>query len=116
MACGRLLGTHNGDVTADILRARYPHLRPVGETDSELVFGALAAARDEASILDVLSGLEGRAALAWVDRADPGRLWLARAAMSPLAVAVTGGGDLLWASNPDWLRRAARSCGLTLPA
>jgi glutamine---fructose-6-phosphate transaminase (isomerizing) len=114
MACGGLLGTHNGDVTAQVLRARYPGLRPVGDTDSELVFGALAAARDGAEILAVLRGLEGRAALAWVDRADPGRLWLARAALSPLAVAVTVDGDLLWASNPDWLRRVARACGLAL--
>jgi glutamine---fructose-6-phosphate transaminase (isomerizing) len=114
MTTGTLLGTHNGDVTAEVLQARYPGLRPVGETDSELVFGALADARDEAAILAVLSGLQGRAALAWVDRAAPGRLWLARAALSPLAVAVTTDGDLLWASNPDWLRRVSRACGLAL--
>ncbi len=141
LAVGPLLGTHNGDVTAEVLRERYPWLDPAGETDSELIFGALAdatrtatggatgtgtgtatrtatggagtGARDEAAILDVLSGLEGRAALAWVDRRDPHRLWLARAALSPLAVAVTVDGALFWASNPDWLRRVARSCGLT---
>jgi glucosamine 6-phosphate synthetase-like amidotransferase/phosphosugar isomerase protein len=112
LAAGPVLGTHNGDVTADVLRSRYPWLAPVGETDSELLFGALAGARDPAAVVDVLAGLEGRAALAWVDRDKPHRLWLARTALSPLAVALTTDGDLLWASNPDWLRRVAVACGL----
>src|SRR5262249_56776555 len=43
-------------------------------------------------------------------------LWLARGALSALAVAVTTGGDLLWASNPRWLRRVRAACGLTLVA
>jgi glucosamine 6-phosphate synthetase-like amidotransferase/phosphosugar isomerase protein len=114
LATGGLLGTHNGDVTARALRERYSLGEPTGETDSELIFAALEDAADEVAMLDVLSGLEGRAALAWVDRRRPGRLWLARAALSPLAVGVTTGGDLLWASNPDWLRRVSARCGLAL--
>jgi glutamine---fructose-6-phosphate transaminase (isomerizing) len=114
LATGGLLGTHNGDVTAATLRERYPLAEPAGETDSELIFAALEDAADEAAMLDVLSGLEGRAALAWVDRRHPGRLWLARAALSPLALGVTTDGNLFWASNPDWLRRMSARCGLVL--
>ena len=114
LMAGGLLGTHNGDVTAAPLAERYALPEPAGETDSELIFAALDGATSEAAMLEVLSGLAGRAALAWVDRRSPERLWLARAALSPLAVAVTTGGDLLWASNPDWLRRVAAGCGLAL--
>jgi glucosamine--fructose-6-phosphate aminotransferase (isomerizing) len=116
LTAGPLLGTHNGDVTSEVLRRRHPRLDPVGETDSELLFGALAGAHDVPAMVEVLAALEGRAALAWVDRRTPSRLWLARAALSPLAVSVTDDGQLLWASNPDWLRRVSRDCGLAVRA
>src|SRR5262249_61157666 len=72
LAAGPVLGTHNGDVTADQLRDRYRLAEPAGETDSELVFAALAGAAGETALLEVLSGLAGRVAVAWVDRRTPG--------------------------------------------
>ncbi|GLY83858.1 class II glutamine amidotransferase [Actinoallomurus iriomotensis] len=102
---GALTGTHSGDVDAAGLRARFATPPAAGDADSEVIFQALAAGhRPE----NVLSALHGRAALAWVDRTRPGRLHLARGALSPLCVAVDAEGNLYWASNPDWFRRVER--------
>ncbi|MFC7730212.1 hypothetical protein [Actinomadura keratinilytica] len=54
------------------------------------------------------AALPGRAALAWVDRARPDRVHLARAARRPLAVAVDTEQNLYWASDPRWLRTVRR--------
>jgi glucosamine 6-phosphate synthetase-like amidotransferase/phosphosugar isomerase protein len=106
---GTLAGTHNGDVDADALRARFALPPVTGGTDSEVIYQALAAGHRTA---DVLSALHGRAALAWVDRTEPGRLHLARGALSPLCVAVDGERNVYWASNPAWLRAAERATGV----
>ncbi len=105
---GRLAGTHNGDVDAAVLRGRFTLPAPAGETDTEALYQALAAAGTAAARLDVLAGTVGRAALAWADRARPDRVHLARAALSPLTVAVDSEHNLWWASNPQWLRVAER--------
>jgi glutamine phosphoribosylpyrophosphate amidotransferase len=114
LLAGTLIGTHNGDVDVAALRARFG-LRPgPGGTDSEAIFQALAAAGDAAGQVSVLSEMRGRAALAWADRAQPRRVWLARAALSPLAVASDADGNLWWASNPQWLREAQQETGIRL--
>ena len=51
----------------------------------------------------ILSQMQGRAAVAWTDMPDE-RVWLARAGLSPLAVAHDVDGGVWWASNPEWLR------------
>ena len=51
-----------------------------------------------------MTGLRGRAALAWTRRSRPDLVYLARTALSPLATAIDRGGALWWASNPQWLR------------
>jgi glutamine---fructose-6-phosphate transaminase (isomerizing) len=102
---GSLAGTHNGDVEAAGLRGRFALPPAAGGTDSEVIYQALAAGhRPE----EVLSALHGRTALAWVDRTRPGRLHLARAALSPLCVAVDEEGNVYWASNPGWFRTVAQ--------
>jgi glucosamine--fructose-6-phosphate aminotransferase (isomerizing) len=102
---GSLAGTHNGDVETADLRNRFALPSAVGGTDSEVIYQALAAGHRP---VEVLSALHGRTALAWVDRADPGRLHLARAALSPLCVAMDGERNIYWASNPAWLRTLER--------
>ena len=52
----------------------------------------------------MLASVWGRAALAWVDRADPTRVHLARTALSPLVTARDWAGNFYWASNPKWFR------------
>lgn len=43
-------------------------------------------------------------ALAWAWLQDPDTVWLARGALSPLALGFDVDGGLWWASNPGWLR------------
>jgi asparagine synthetase B (glutamine-hydrolysing) len=112
LAVGRLVGVHNGDVDTAALRlllgASLPE--PAGGTDSEVLYLALDRFRDDpAGVAALLSGIVGRAALAWVDRSRPGRVWLARAALSPLATARDAEGNLYWASDPGWFRHVERS-------
>ena len=108
LLAGTLACTHNGDVDAGALRARFALPAGYGGTDSEAIFQALAAARDADARVRVLASIAGRAALAWADRAEPGRVHLARAALSPLVVAPDTEGNVWWASNPKWLRVVER--------
>ncbi|MCX2731733.1 hypothetical protein OOZ19_15940 [Saccharopolyspora sp. NFXS83] len=106
-----VVGTHNGDVDVDTLPAPPPRTRP--KFDTELLLAALSDVGDDrAAICDLLTGMVGRTALVWVDLRDPIRLHLARAALSPLAVARDQFGRLHWASNPGWLRTRLPAAGL----
>ena len=105
MVVGRLIGTHNGDVDDGELLHRYQLGRRQGGTDTEVRFGALEhAGADPKEIAAVLSAVVGRAALAWMDRGQADRVHLARAALSPLAIARDREGNFYWASNPRWFR------------
>lgn len=107
---GQVVGTHNGDVDT------WPVPEDFG-TDSAWLFARLDQARDLAGVTRALTALRGRAALAWARLDQPGHLMLARAALSPLAVAWDLHGGLWWASNPQWLRTVDRhhSLGLSKP-
>lgn len=109
-----LVGVHNGviyndDEIFDLLDAeRY------GLVDSEAAFALLyrydLLGADEPH--EVLPLLEGSAALAWIDPADPpGVLHLARVASSPLVVAQTKMGSLLFASTKQAINEAALRVG-----
>lgn len=104
---GALVGTHNGDVSINSV----PHYADIqktvfGETDTEVLYGALNKARqDRRNMVKVLRTVKGRAALAFADRTNPERLYIARAALSPVSYAYTQDGDFVYASNPDWFRQ-----------
>ncbi len=103
-----LVGTYNGDIdAADIVRRLPPGLpEPQGDTDSEPLLLALDRARgDLGAVCEVLSAMHGPAALAWVDPARPCLVFLARAALCPLALAWDRQGNLFWGSSPAWFRR-----------
>lgn len=106
LLAGNLIGTHNGDLSPASVPKRKEHAQnALGETDSELAYLALDRARtDRRAMVKVLRSVQGRAALAFVDRARPDRLYLARTALSPLSFAYTGDGDFVYASNPNWFR------------
>ena len=117
LAVGTLLATHNGDVDPDTVPHRPTALAAWDHTDSEVLFGALATAHrsrvNTARLVQILTLTRGRSALAWTDTARPGgRVWLARAGLSPLAVGHDVDGGLWWASNPDWLRQLSRDLQL----
>jgi glutamine---fructose-6-phosphate transaminase (isomerizing) len=109
-----LIGTHNGDVDAEALRRALLQPLPTcqGETDSEVLLLALDRVRtDLPAVCDLLSTVEGLAALAWLDRQLPDLVFLARAALCPLAIAWDGRGNLYWASSPAWFRHLDDQAG-----
>lgn len=99
MVIGDLIGTHNGDVTTGQDLA--------AGTDSAWLFDQLARAGSVKGTLAVLTGVRGRAALAWARRSRPELVFLSRTALSPLWTATDPGGAVWWASNPMWLREVA---------
>lgn len=123
LQAGSLLGTHNGDLDTDTIRFA-PVWPDPSWTDSRVLYAALATAHtggrvNTQRLVTVLTGMRGRAALVWTDTADTtvqgrGRVWLARAGLSPLAVAHDVDGGLWWASNPQWLRRLSATFDLPL--
>ncbi len=115
---GGMYCTHNGDLAIDTIPYRPTRISP-SSTDSAVLFAALATAnRGRVNIrrlTAILTQMQGRAALAWADsRDDTGRVWLARAGLSPLAIADDVDGGLWWASNPAWLRQLSHTYGLPL--
>lgn len=106
IAVGTLVGTHNGDVETVTVRG-HKNLPPrFGSTDTEWLYQALHRDRkDRRKVVANLTEVEGRAALAWIDQERPDRVYLARAALSPMSVAFDADGNLYWASNPDWFRK-----------
>lgn len=114
MLAGHLVGTHNGDVEVSSVpdSKRISH-EVVGGTDTEVLYRALdTARRDRRKLTKVLRSIRGRAALAFIDREDTSRLFLARAALSPLSIAYDTAGNLYWASNPDWFRTVSKQIGV----
>lgn len=107
LAVGYVVGTHNGDVDVDSVQSHATHRKDiVGGTDTEYLYRAVASKNSHRKkITDILKGLKGRAALAWIDRTVTDRLYLARAALSPLSIAFDAEGNMYWASNPDWFRQ-----------
>ena len=113
LEAGDLVGTHNGDIDQDDLRRRLPGLpQPHGDTDSEVLLLALDRVHgDLGAVCEVLSTMRGPAALAWVDRTRPHVVYLARSALSPLALAWDAQGHLYWASSPTWFRHLDEQAG-----
>lgn len=104
LVTGRLVGAHKGDVDPTTIPAGL--LTSAGDTDSERLLAALDRADgDLDTVAATLAAVVGRVALAWVDHTRPEQLWLARGALSPLAVTYSADGSLWLASNPDWFRR-----------
>lgn len=108
-----VIGVHNGVAT------NYRHLLnlsghvPVGESDSEAIFGLLAAGRSSHPV-DCLREVEGSATLAWLETDDVDDLHLARLTGRPLTAGRTLGGSLVFASTGELLEAALGAVGVTL--
>lgn len=107
---GNLIATHNGDIEpSSVPEWKQRQKEAFGETDSEVLFRALDAARsDRRRLVQVLRSIQGRAALAFYDRTRPNRIYLARTGIAPLSYTYDQYGNFYYASNPDWFRRIAR--------
>lgn len=111
LLAGAMIGTHNGDVApSSISRVKDLEKEALGETDSELLYLALNRGKgDRRELVKTLRNVRGRAALVFVDRTRPDRVYLARTALSPLSFAYTQDGDFVYASNPDWFRQVEKN-------
>lgn len=106
-----LIATHNGDINPKtVMYHNYIEKTTFGDTDSEVLFWSLDFAKnDRRQITKVLRKMEGRAAVVFFDRSQPDRVYLARAAVSPLCYTYDQYGNFYYASNPDWFRRIQKA-------
>lgn len=113
-----IVGVHNGvihnhDAVFDMLDDEVGgQVQRYGDVDSEAIFAMLAwRAAFDAEVGDLLSLLDGSAAIAWLEQADSHVLHLARVTGSPLWIGYTKRGSLMFASTKNALQKAAMAGG-----
>jgi len=111
----RIHGIHNGCLWNDdeLFEALDPNTR-IAQVDSEAAFAWLG--RSGLQTTHALEDIMGSAALAWIDDDEPDLLHLARVDSSPLVIAHTTTGELMFASTATCLTAAARTGGLDVKA
>ena len=109
---GKIVGVHNGVLTNDDAVFDYFGEQRKAQVDSEAAFALLN--RTIHTPQEVLRSLQGRAALAWLDARDKRDLHLARCNESPLAIAQTAMGSLVFASTMPLLVDACEDARLEL--
>ena len=111
-----VVGVHNGHVTNDGALFKRLGVERTAEVDSEAAFALLA--HDPAPVEEVLPRIQGRAAIAWMDKRDVKdnrggpTLHLSRIEGSPLAVGQTKAGSFLFASTMRLLHQACAAAGV----
>jgi asparagine synthetase B (glutamine-hydrolysing) len=110
---GHFYGVHNGHIYNDTeLFAELPIQRR-GEVDSEAAVALIRYSSMKGEpVWTALERLEGRAALAWIDDRDPSTLHMARGSGSPLEIAMTAAGSVLFASTKDALSKGMEAVGM----
>ena len=114
LMAGHLVGTHNGDIDTASIPGGATHKKSAfGATDTEILYRALNRSRlDRRGVTAVLRTVKGRAALAFINRENTSRLYLARTALSPLSYAYDVDGNFYYASNPNWFRKVSEHTGV----
>lgn len=113
VCAGKLALVHNGHIYNDADVFKRLNVRRRGQVDSEAIVALLAYGN--ASPRELLPQLDGGAAVAWLDAADRNNtLHLARVNTSPLHVAQTLRGSVLFASTRNAVDAAARKNGLQI--
>lgn len=113
IVCDKVALVHNGHVSNDDDIFRRLNVRRRGQVDTEAIAALLAYG--EGDVTDLLSQVSGGAAVAWLNAEDRNNtLHLARVSYSPLHVAQTKAGSLLYASTKQAVVRAAQKCKLEL--
>lgn len=122
---GNIVGIHNGTVSNDFELFDTLGVQRIGKVDSEAIFAALAygSAKDaEGKPLlpgcehpfDALEYIEAGMAIGWMYDDNPDFIYLAKGDWSPLILAQTPAGSLLFASTAGALKNAAAAVGLDL--
>lgn len=111
-----VVGVHNGHISNDDALFKRLGVPRSAEVDSEAAFALLA--HDPAPVTELLPRIEGRAAIAWMDKREitdtqgGPTLHLSRIEGSPLAVGMTSGGSFLFASTMHLLHKACADAGI----
>lgn len=112
---GNIVGVHNGVVRNHHEVFDFIDAKRDATVDSEAIFALLhhgTSAWPGSRPADLLSLIEGSAAVAWINTGDSaGTVHLARVFGSPLHVAYTEGGSLVFASTPVAIRNAFAHTG-----
>lgn len=115
-----LVGVHNGVINNDDALFRDIGCARQAKVDTEAIFALLrygpgTVKGNDAHATELLPLLRGRAAIAWITTHDaPGTLHLARVSDSPLVIAQSDGGSLVFASTEHAVREAMRKEKLTV--
>lgn len=111
-----IVGVHNGVIWNDDDLFDLLDVERNAQVDSEAAFALIAhgPAAFDAPVDEVLPMLKGSATLAWLDTAEPDVLHLARVSSSPLIVAQSQTGSLLFASTRQAVLEAAMSVGFRI--
>ena len=108
---GNVVLTHNGHIANDRSLFKQLNISRKGQVDTEAAAALLAFGKADHPC-DLLPQLRGTAALAWLNTGDPYTLHLARVTSSPLWLAQTTGGSLIYASTQDAVLNGVLSAGL----
>lgn len=110
---GGIVGIHNGCISNDdelfeLIGAE----KRIAEVDSEAIFSMLLHSGLKAG--ESLEFLRGSAAVAWYETDKTDVINIARVSSSPMVIAYTEAGSLLFASTERAIRRAATATGLVI--
>ena len=109
---GKIVLTHNGHISNDVALFKQLKVPRIGQVDSEAVAALIAFTN--APIAEALSRVQGTAALAWIEQGKGNTLHLARINSSPLWIAQTKSGSLVYGSTKQTIENAAIMLDSTL--
>jgi glucosamine 6-phosphate synthetase-like amidotransferase/phosphosugar isomerase protein len=102
---GKIVLTHNGHISNDDQLFKQLKVKRHGQVDSEAVAALIAFTA--APISEVLSRVQGTAALAWIEQGKGNILHLARVNSSPLWIGQTATGSLVYGSTEETIENAS---------
>jgi glucosamine 6-phosphate synthetase-like amidotransferase/phosphosugar isomerase protein len=102
---GKIVLTHNGHISNDDQLFKQLKVKRHGQVDSEAVAALIAFS--VAPITEVLTRVQGTAALAWIEQGKGNTLHLARVNSSPLWIGQTKSGSLVYGSTQETITNAA---------
>ena len=108
-----LVGIHNGCIfNDDEIFERIGSEKRIAQVDSEAIFANLL--HGEGETVEKLSEVKGSAAVAWLDATGPDSVHIARISSSPLVIATTAMGSVIFASTENAIRKGANSVGMKI--
>jgi glucosamine 6-phosphate synthetase-like amidotransferase/phosphosugar isomerase protein len=110
---GKIVLTHNGHISNDDQLFKQLKVDRIGQVDSEAVAALLAFTKGQHPA-EVLTRIQGSAALAWITQDQGDTLHLARVSNSPLWIGQTLTGSLVYGSTEETIENAGIMLGSDL--